>query len=229
MKVIAMKKLIVPSLIILSTITAQTALAKDQEQRDKREKLAREEQIKLERTITGIHTKLFAADNLYKDPLDGRQWNEVLVATRDFIEKRVDAVRELHNTNVKKIFSQFRSSTMLYNKELTKFYKKIKTASDELVKTIKTAYAELFESGEPKDQKLMEKFSKKFDAINKDMEALTTELKDEMSIFKDKIKNETSDDKKEMFKEQERVLTVLHRLSLTLALTAKKAQNDLKK
>ena len=110
-----------------------------------------------------------------------------------------------------------------------KHFNKIKKSSDELVTAIQAAYIELFESGEPKNARIMERFSKKFDAIYTTMNELTKELKAEMDDLKNIIKAEDSDLKIELLKEQEQVVTVLHRLSLTIALTARKAQNDLKK
>ncbi len=183
----------------------------------------------LERTITGIHTKLFGADNLYKDYLEAREWDDVIASTHDFVKEHHDTVAQLHNKNLKRRIMQARSSTMIRNKELMKHFNKIKKSSDELVTAIQAAYIELFESGEPKNARIMERFSKKFDAIYTSMNELTKELKTELDDLKNIIKAEDSDLKIEMLKEQEQVVAVLHRLSLTVALTARKAQNDLKK
>lgn len=183
----------------------------------------------LERTITGIHTKLFSSDNLYKNYIEAQEWDDVIASTQEFVKERHDNVAQLHNKNLKKRLLQARSSTMIRNKELMKHFNKIKKSSDELVTAIQAAYIELFESDEPKNARIVERFNKKFDAIYTSMNELTKELKTEMDDLKNIIKAEDSDLKKEMLKEQEQVVTVLHRLSLTIALTARKAQNDLKK
>jgi hypothetical protein len=183
----------------------------------------------LERTITGIHTKLFGADNLYKTYLEAQEWDDVIASTEEFVKEHHDNVAQLHNKSLKRRVMQARSSTMIRNKELTRHFNAIKKSSEELVTSSQAAYIELFESGEPKNARIVERFNKKFDAIYTKMNELTKELKAEMDDLKNIIKAEDSDTKKAMLKEQEQVVTVLHRLSLTVALTARKAQNDLKK
>lgn len=183
----------------------------------------------LERTITGIHTKLFGVDNLYKDPLKAREWHDVIASTEAFVQEHHDKVAQLHNKSLKRKLFQGRSSTMIRNKELMKQFNAIKKSNDELVVAIQAAYLELFESGEPKNTRILATFNKKFDAIYTTMDTLTNELKTELDDLKNRLKTEDSDLKKEMLKEQEQVLTVLHRLSLTTALTARKAQKDLTK
>jgi hypothetical protein len=202
-------------LITLSLITSLTLTAPSQKE--------------LEKIITGVHTKTFSVTNLYKAPLDAEDWNNVITLTQDFVEQKRDEVVELGDTNQKSKISQTFSSTIQRNKKLMQHYDKIKQANNDLIKTIKAAYADLFEPEKQKNAKSMEKFSKKFSAINTNMGTLATHLKEELKMLTDKIKAEKSDTKKEILQKQESALTVLHRLALTLKTTAVKARNDLRK
>ncbi len=108
----------------------------------------------------------------------------------------------------------------LQNRSLMRSYKKIKQANDQLVHEIDMAYKLLFRSESTRNvsnKALVEKFSSKFGVIERNMKELKIKLKKQL------------DDKKFSLHGQEKVATVLHRLALTLELTAKKASNDLKK
>ena len=183
----------------------------------------------LERTITGAHTKTFSVENLFKNPLDAREWNDVIAATGEFVKEHHDSVKNQRDKGITSSLTSMRSSTVNRNKLLMQSYDAIKAASDELVKTIKAAYNEIFRSATTNEAVLVEKFSKKFGSIYKRMAKLTQELENERDDLKDAIINENGDTKKKMLKEQKQVVTVLHRLALTLELTAKKAGNDLRK
>jgi len=151
----------------------------------------------LERTITGIHTKTFSVGNLYKTALDSSEWNNVISTTYDFVKER-----------------------SVHNRSLMRSYKKIKQASDKLVHEIDMAYRLLFKSESTRSASnamLVEKFSAKFETIEKNMKELKIKLKKQL------------DDKTFLIHGQEKVVTVLHRLALSLELTARKARNDLKK
>lgn len=151
-------------------------------------------QKKLELAITGVHTKVFSVGNLYKERLEAQTWNDVLQQTKDF-------VAEHHGINT----------------SLVRSFKKIKNASDSLVKEIQHAY-DLFYTESTKlipNKTVKEKFSTKFDTIEKEMKDLKVKLKKQLT--EDKF----------LAHGEEKVATVLHRLALTLETTAVKARNDL--
>ncbi len=178
--------------------------------------------------IAGIHTKTFAVDNFYQKRLNTTEWNELVAKIYDLVKEHYDTVQK----SKKGLFgslSKSRSSTAKRSQSLIKDYDKIKAANDELVNTIKVAYAELSGAQSQKDPEIMALFDKKFTTINEHMETLLQELEKEGVTLKNKIKNESSKDKKELLESQEQVVSVLHRLSLTLATTALKARRDLKK
>jgi hypothetical protein len=159
--------------------------------------LAVPSQKELEKIITGIHTKTFSVANVYKNPLDTKEWYDVIARTHEFVTEHA-----------------------LHNKSLIKSYKQIKHANDKLIHAIDEAYRLLFKSESTRtvsNQALVDKFSAKFEAIEKEMEALKIKLKKQL------------DEKKFIIHGQEKVAQVLHRLALTLKTTAVKARNDLKK
>lgn len=153
-------------------------------------------QKKLELAITGVHTKLFSVSNLYKEQLEAQTWNDVLQRTKDFVDAH-------HGINT----------------SLMRSFKKIKRASDKLVKEIQHAY-DLFYTESTKlipNKTIKEKFSTKFDTIEKEMKDLKVKLKKQLT--EDKF----------LTHGEKKVATVLHRLALTLETTAVKARNDLLK
>lgn len=156
-------------------------------------------QKELEKTMTGIHNKTFSKSNLYSEQLDAREWNDVLALTHDFVKEHA-----------------------FHNKSLMRSYKKIKQASDDLTSEIRIAYSTLFRTkvnrGEHHDsQKLIKRFSTKFESIENEMSTLQTKLKAQM------------DNKKLLLHGQDKVATVLHRLAMSVKLSALKARNDLAK
>ena len=154
-------------------------------------------QKELEKVITGAHTKTFSVGNLYKTALDTKEWYDVLALTHEFVTEHA-----------------------LHNRSLIKSYKQIKRANDRLIHDIDDAYRLLFKSESTRtvsNKALVDKFSAKFEKIEKEMEALKIKLKTQL------------DEKKFLIHGQEKVAQVLHRLAITLKTTAIKARNDLKK
>jgi hypothetical protein len=116
-------------------------------------------QKKLEMAITGVHTKVFAVSNLYKERLEAKEWDDVLQQTKNFVD-------EHHGVN----------------QSLMRSFKKIKNASNKLVQEIQHAY-DLFyiESTKPISNKTVkEKFAAKFDVIKKEMHELKVKLKKQL-------------------------------------------------
>lgn len=183
---------------------------------------------KIHSGIAGLHTKTFAVDNFYEQRLNTTEWNNLIIKTYDLVKEHADNV-EKSRRGLFGALSKSRSSTVKQSKFLMQDYEKIKRANDELVNTLKIAYGELSGSKSKKDPELIEQFSKKFAKINSTMEELRKELAVEGESLKNKIKSETSKDKKELLEEQEQIVSILHRLALTLAITAQKAQKDLMK
>jgi len=178
--------------------------------------------------IAGIHTKTFAVDNFYQKRLNTTEWDGLVAKIYDLVKGHYEVVQK-SKTGLFGSLSKSRSSTVKRSQSLIKDYEKIKAANDTMVNTIKIAYAELSGAQGQKDPELIEQFSKKFESINKSMETLIQELEKEQSTLKNTIKNESSEDKKELLESQEQIVSVLHRLSLTLAITANKARKDLTK
>lgn len=185
-------------------------------------------QEKIHTSIAGLHTKTFAVDNFYQQRLNTTEWNDLITKTYDLVKEHADNVQKSRRGLFGGL-SKSRSSTVKQSKLLMQDYQKIRTANDELVNTIKIAYGQLSGTKSQKDPELIEQFSKKFATISTNMEQLFQELEAENSALKDKIQNETVEDKKKLLEEQKQVVSVLHRLALTLVTTAEKAQKDLTK
>ncbi len=184
----------------------------------------------LERTITGIHTKLFAVDNLFNSYLKAQEWNAVMEETYNFVKEHHDSVENQRDKSIKSSLLSIRSSTVSRNKMIMQNYELIESASNELVETIHEAYVQVTLPRQiPMTKQEMDKFSKKFASLEKRMNTVDNNIKNELSAVQKAIKKETSPTKKSILKEQEGVFMVLHRIALTLELTAKKAGNDLRK